>query len=75
MLFIKKTGKTYYVCRKRDCHGAGVIKQGQEFRRTQTHNGHPAFQLQEMKSLFVERLKERAEQENKSQTDIYLIEM
>jgi hypothetical protein len=35
--YVKKTGTTYFVCRNRDCQGAGVVKQGQEFRQTQTH--------------------------------------
>jgi hypothetical protein len=60
---VPKTGTTYYVCRSRACHGTGVLKQGQEFKQTQAHIGHPPCKMEEMKSVFIEKLKERAEEE------------
>jgi hypothetical protein len=71
---VKKTGTTYYVCRTRDCHATGVAKPGKDFRQTQSHNGHPQCELAETKSHFIERLKERAEQEDTPLKEIYLEE-
>jgi hypothetical protein len=71
---VAKTDTVYFKCSDKACGATGLKRGAGEFKLSKSHNEHEPVALEELKNLFVERLKERAESETTPLKDIYMEE-